>query len=353
MGNAPIGVGVVGLGAIGRVHTANLLAGVRGARLARVADTSAQARRWLHHLCEVPSSGSYLDVLEDSSVDAVVIATPPAAHPEMVELAAAEGKQVFCEKPLGLDIAAAEKALSAAIRAGVALQVGFHRRFDPDFMLAKTRIEWGELGSIYSFFDSMRDMEPSEAGPSRDSEQTLLHDAACHDLDAARWLVGEIDEVRTFGATLASDELRQAGQIDHAITVLRFENGSLGVIDNSLASGYGFDCRCEIVGSKATVRVDNPYVSNVEWLTGQTSGFQRTRNFLERFERSYPTELEAFVAAVRVGSDVPVRGEDGLAAVVLATAAQRSLEANASIRLRHTSKGHHPSYAIDTDQPAG
>jgi myo-inositol 2-dehydrogenase/D-chiro-inositol 1-dehydrogenase len=344
---APIGVGVVGLGGMGRVHTANLLAGTSGARLARVADTSAPARSWVERRCDVPTSSAYSDLLQDSSVDAVVIATPPATHPEMIELAVATGRPILCEKPLGLDIESAERAVAAAIHAGVALQVGFHRRFDPDFMIARERIEHGELGTIYSFFDSMRDMEPPHIDPSWDSAQALLHDAACHDLDAARWLVGEIDEITTFGAALSSEGLRQAGQIDHAITALRFENGALGVIDNTLAGGYGFDCRCEIVGSNATVRIDNPYISNVEWLTARTTGFQRTRTFLDRFERTYSSELEAFVRAVQSGSDVPVSGEDGLAAVVLASAAQRSLETTASVRLRRTSNGRRVRYAID------
>jgi predicted dehydrogenase len=344
---ASIGVGVVGLGEIGRVHAANLVDRVRGARLARVADPSPRARRWAERLTGVPSSNSYIELLDDPNVDAVVIATPPALHPEMVELAVAAGKPILCEKPLGLEVETAEQALSAANRAGVGLQVGFHRRFDPDFLLAKARIERGELGAIYSFFDSMRDMQPPQPDPGPDGKQALLHDVACHDLDAARWLVGEIEEITTLGAALSSDALRQTGQIDHAVTVLRFANGSLGVIDNTLAGGYGFDCRCEIVGSNATIRIDNPYTSNVEWLTDRATGFERTKTFLDRFERTYPAELEAFVRAVQSGSEVQVSGEDGLAAVVLATAAQLSLERGASVRLRHSTNGHRVRYAIE------
>ena len=109
------------------------------------------------------------------------------------------------------------------------------------------------------------------------------------------------------------------GQIDHAITVLRFEQGSLGTIDNTLASGYGFDCRCEIVGSEGAIRIDSPHSSNLEWLKSGTGGFERTRTFLDRFTDSYPRELQSFVHAIQRRSDVPVSGEDGLAAVVLAT----------------------------------
>jgi len=299
-------------------------------------------------MCDVPTSGSYADLLEDANVDAIVIATPAAAHPGMVELAAAAGKSILCEKPLALEIAAAESAVAAANRAGVLLQIGFHRRFDADFRLAKARVERDELGVIYSYSGSMRDIEPPEPDPSWGDRQALLHDSACHDLDAARWLVGEIDEITTVGATLSSEAVRRAGQIDHAILALRFENGSVGVIDSSLASGYGFDCRCEIVGSKATIRIDNPYTSNVEWLTDRRTGFQRTRTFLDRFERTYPNELDAFVEAVRCGADPLVSGEDGLAAVVLTIAAERSFASGKTVRLSRRADGPVLRYAINS-----
>jgi len=215
------------------VHAANIV-GLSGSRLVMVADTSPAAREEASRVFEVPSSEAYLDLVGSPEVDAVVIASPPSAHAEMVELAAAARKHVLCEKPLALAIGDAERAVSAAARAGVVLQVGFHRRFDRDFMLAKSRIGQGELGKIYTFLDSMRDLEPPSPGAIEGPEQALLHDATCHDLDAARWLVGEIDEITTFGATLASESLREIGQVDHAITVLRFESGALGVIDESL-----------------------------------------------------------------------------------------------------------------------
>ena len=341
-----VGVGVVGLGVIGRVHAANLATRIRGARLVVVADASAATLRRIGRLHDI-ACATYPELLEMPGVDAVVIATPGSTHPELVDLASAAGKHIFCEKPLATDVASAERAVAAARRAGVLLQVGFHRRFDRDFMRAKSSIDRGDLGEIYTFFGSMRDMQPPPPSEVAGTAQALLHDAACHDLDAARWLVGEIDEVTTFGATLASKPLREIGQIDHAVTVLRFVGGAIGTIDNSLASGYGFDCRCEVVGSTAAVRVDRPYTSNLEALTRSATRFERTATFLDRFADSYPRELASFVDAIRHGSDVEVSGEDGLAAVVLATAAQRSLETNRTVALRRTLDEGRVRYAID------
>jgi myo-inositol 2-dehydrogenase/D-chiro-inositol 1-dehydrogenase len=201
-------------------------------------------------------------------------------------------------------------------------------------------------------------MQPPPLDALRSREQTLLHDTACHDLDAARWLVGEIEEVTTRGAALSSPEIGEVGEIDHAITLLRFESGALGIIENSLASGYGFDCRCEISGSQATLRVDRPYPTAVEWLAAGTSGFRRTATFLERFADAYRRELEAFAAAVAETASVEVGAEDGLAAVVLAHAAERSLRQGVSVRLGHSRADGVLRYSIDApsalrDPPGG
>jgi predicted dehydrogenase len=124
-----------------------------------------------------------------------------------------------------------------------------------------------------------------------------------------------------------------------AVTILRFAGGALGVVENNLASGYGFDCRCEIAGSEATLRVDRPHLTAVETLDRRGSGFRRTATFLERFADAYPRELEAFVAAVTGKRRVEVDGEDGLEAVVLANAAELSLELGVSVRVPRRREG--------------
>jgi predicted dehydrogenase len=342
--NADVRIGVAGLGTIGRVHVRNLQGHIPSARLARVVDSAQEA---LAPATGIPASKDFGDLLADPRVDAVLIATPPSTHAEMVRQAAGAGKHVFCEKPLALEIADAEAALAAVEDAGVLLQIGFHRRFDRDFVDARARIARGDLGDIRSFFGSTRDMRPPPVEALRSGEQTLVHDTACHDFDAARWLVGEIDEVTTRGAALASPEIWEAGEIDHAVTLLRFAHGALGIIENSLASGYGFDCRCEITGSDATLRVDQPHLSGVERLDGGGSRFARAPTFLERFEGAYRHELAAFAAAVAGDRQVEVDGEDGLAAVVLANAAEVSLERGTTVRVRRVGTNFALRYELD------
>ena len=298
MSEAAIGVGVAGLGAIGRVHAENLRCRVSGARLIGVADvvesTACEAGRDLG----VDWSTSFERLISDPRLDAVVIATPASTHFDLVERAACARKHVFCEKPLGDDAAGAAIAVDCTHRAGVLLQVGFQRRFDPDFVAIHRRLASGSVGPVRIYRSRMRNEAPPPAPPG---ERRLLVDAACHELDAARWLAGEVEEV----AVISDDA------VDSAVLALRFAGGAIGAAELTYLGGYGFDCGCEIVAEHATVRVD-----------GSERGVPRT--FLERFGAAYRLELAGFAHAVRTGTEPRVTGEDGLAAVVLCEAAERS-----------------------------
>jgi predicted dehydrogenase len=326
-----LGIAVVGLGRMGEVHCRNLSARVAGARLAGVADADAALARRAGERFGVRWSSDASDVVADRRVDAIVVATPPPTHPQLITLAVGSAKPVLCEKPLAYDERDARAAVEAAARAGVPLQLGFHRRFDRDHAAARAAIEAGELGAIQMLFSSMRDRRaPPEPALRR---ERLLFDATSHDLDAARWLAGEVIEVSAFGTRLSSSLYERLGEYDNVITVLRFASGALGVIDNSRATGYGFDCRTEIVGTKATLRIDAPRLTNVEWLTPGAARRDHTATFLDRFSAAYVAELEAFAEVVRDGRAPSVDGEDGLMAMRLSLAAERSLQLGTALAL--------------------
>jgi predicted dehydrogenase len=340
-----LAIGVVGLGSIGQVHARNLVRSVEGASLRGVADSSRERSRTVGEELGVPWADSAADLLDRKDIDAVLVCSPPSTHSAMVQQAARAGKHVFCEKPLALRVEDAQTAVEAAKRAGIALQVGFHRRFDAAFAAVQTRIRAGELGEIRFLSDSMRDVAPPPVDLLR-TEQSLLHDATCHGLDSARWLLGEITELAAFGAALSSPEIATAGEIDHLVLHLRFESGALGVIESSFASGYGFDCRCEVVGSAGTARIEMPSAEGVRWLTPGRESRRLMPTFMERFADAYPRELESFTAAIDRGAEVAVNGEDGLAAVVLAYAAERSLAASGPITIDRVDAGEIGRYRI-------
>jgi myo-inositol 2-dehydrogenase/D-chiro-inositol 1-dehydrogenase len=146
-------------------------------------------------------------------------------------------------------------------------------------------------------------------------------DMTIHDLDTARWMVGEVVEVAAYGTAIADPAIGEIGDIDTALVVLRFESGALGVIDNSRAAGYGYECSTEVMGRSATVRIDRPQHRHYQWLTPDGATYGINRDFEERYPLAYTEEMEAFARCVRDGTAPAVTGLDALAAFDLATAA--------------------------------
>lgn len=323
-------VGLAGLGRMGRIHAGNLARRCPSAELVAVTDADAGVAAAVAAELGVAVAPSYEALLAE--VDAVAVATPTASHADLVTRAAAAGRAVFCEKPLSLDRDAAVAALAAVEAAGVALQVGFHRRFDPDWAEATARIRSGELGEVYLFRSSLRDMRSPDPAFLASSGGFFL-DMAIHDLDTARWMVGEVVEVTATGAALTDPRFAELGDIDTALVTLRFASGALGVIDNSRSAGYGYECSTEVVGSAATVRIENAPPRHYRWLTPGSSAQRIPRDFEERYPEAYPAELEAFARAVLAGEPPAVDGADALAAYDLAVAADRSWRTGLPVRI--------------------
>jgi len=310
---------------MGSLHAANL-ASMPPVELVHVSDEREEVARSLAATLGAACSTDPGEVVSDPRVDAIVIATPTSTHSALISAAASGGKHVFCEKPLGCTPREHRDAIAAANDAGVCLQVGFHRRFDPDWVAARERIAAGELGEVYLFHTTLREREP----PSREyieSAGSFFADFTIHDLDIARWLVGEVSEISAFTAGLSDPLFRESDHPDQAIIVVRFACGALGTIDNSRTARYGYECSTEVVGSHATVRIGrNQQRHDVQWLSEAGVRVDHIREFAERYYIAYYSELEGFARAVLASEPVAVSGEDAFEAFRLATDAQRSLE---------------------------
>ncbi len=260
----------------------------------------------------MPWSSSYADALAEPAVDAVVIATPTPLHAEMVQEAAAAGRHVFCEKPLSLDVDSGRAATTAARSASVALQVGFQRRFDADFLAARAHVEAGELGPVQLLRISHRNREPPHAGELTGRLGSPFVDMTIHDFDTARWLVGEIAEVNAFASTSTG------------VVVARFESGALAVIDNTRAAVYGFECAVELMGERSTLRIGwGAGPPCVEHLTARGRTAPLPADHVQRHRSAYIEELRHFVGCVRSGARPAVGGADSVAALELSLAAER------------------------------
>ncbi|CAN5141060.1 inositol 2-dehydrogenase [soil metagenome] len=330
---------------MGRHHAHNLAGRVPSAELVRVADAAQDIARRTGEEVGVDWSTDFDDLCGDPDIEGVVIATPTPLHADMIEQAARAGKHVFCEKPIAFDADRTLHAVDAAHDAGVKLQIGFHRRFDPDWAAARSRIEDGQLGDVYLFRTSLRDMQPPGVEYIKSSGGFFV-DVTIHDLDTARWLVGEIEQVAAFGAALSDPSFAEVGDIDNAVVVLRFVGGGLGVIDNSRVAGYGYECSTEVMGSRATVRIGDHRRRQLRWLTAGECTVDHVSDFMERYPQAYRDELEDFAAAVRDDREVRVTGDDGLAALRLCQAAQRSWELGRPVALSHTLVDGRPRYEI-------
>jgi predicted dehydrogenase len=302
------------------MHAVNLATRCGVAELACVFDAVPEVAERVGAELGVPWTSSFDELLDRSP--AVAIASPTGTHAELVTASAAAGRPVFCEKPISLDRATSVAVIEAVEAAGVPFQVGFHRRFAPDWEAAAERIHAGELGEVTYFRGTMRDMDPPNPAFLAGSGG-FFADFTIHDLDTARWLVGEIVEVTAHGAA-HDPAFEQLGDIETAVVVLRFANGALGVIDNSRSARYGFECSTEVVGTQATVRVVQPPLFGYEWRTPGLVHQVLPRDFEQRFSLAYVVELDAFARCVLDGSPPRCTGRDALAAFDLALACDES-----------------------------
>jgi myo-inositol 2-dehydrogenase/D-chiro-inositol 1-dehydrogenase len=219
-------------------------------------------------------------------------------------------------------------------RAGVKLQVGFNRRFDPTFSRVRQSVVDGEIGDVHLIKIVARDPEPPPPEYVRDSGGMFL-DMTIHDFDMVRFLSGsEVEEVQAFGAVLVDPAIGDAGDVDTAVVTLKLANGALAVIENSRRAVFGYDQRIEVFGSKGGIEALNESPCQVRLRTG--AGI-RAENplyfFLERYQRSFVAELEAFINIIREDAQPPVTGQDGLIPLLIGVAATRSMQENRPVRV--------------------
>ena len=328
-------LGVIGAGRIGKLHADHLAKRIEGAQVAAVADINLAAAQELAERLGIPSAVSdYRQILADPSIQAVVICSATDTHAAIVCEAAAAGKHIFCEKPIDFDLARIDETLAAVAEAGVKFQVGFNRRFDPNFRQVRQMVSEGKVGTPHLLRITSRDPAPPPLSYVRVSGG-LFFDMTIHDFDMARYLIGsEVVEVFAAAAVLVDPAIGEAGDIDTAVVVLRFANGVIGTIDNSRRAVYGYDQRVEVFGDGGMVAVaNNTPNTHVHSDASGTHSALPLYFFLERYTESYVAEMQGFVDSIRNDTPPPVGGSDGRVPVVMAMAAQRSRLENRPVRL--------------------
>jgi myo-inositol 2-dehydrogenase/D-chiro-inositol 1-dehydrogenase len=320
-------IGLIGAGRIGKIHGETIARRLETTRLAAIADVNLPAAEELAARLGAPRAvADYRRLLDDRQIDAIVIASASDTHAQIVEEAAAAGKDIFCEKPIDHDLARIDRALAAVRQAGVSLQVGFNRRFDPNFRKVREMVADGKIGRPHILRITSRDPAPPPIDYVKVSGGLFL-DMTIHDFDMARFLVGsEVREVYATGGVMVDPAIGEAGDIDTALITLTFDSGVIGAIDNSRRAVYGYDQRVEVFGSEGMVAVSNELPDTHVYANHDgVHAALPLHFFLERYLASYVAELQAFVSALQNQTQPPVTGEDGRKPVVVGLAALLSL----------------------------
>ena len=327
-----ISIGLLGCGRIGQVHARSVVAS-RRANLAAISDAMPEAARTL-----ADETGASIRTVEqifaDDTIDAIIIGTPTDSHAAYIEAASAAGKAVLCEKPLDLSAERIRTCLANIENTQTPLMIGFQRRYDANFADIQKRLKAGEIGDVELITLTSRDPAPPPISYI-ESSGGIFADMMIHDLDMARFLLGEEpSEVQAVGSTLVDPVFRTVNDFDTAAVILKTESGKICQISCSRRASYGYDQRIEVHGSKGMLRAANIHETTVE--SADANGFHvapLVNFFLERYMAAYRAELEFFVDCIEQGTSPSPSGEDGLRAQILADAASEASRTGMTVKI--------------------
>jgi myo-inositol 2-dehydrogenase/D-chiro-inositol 1-dehydrogenase len=334
-----VGVALIGSGRMGAFHGETVGRRLPGARLVAVADPApGAAERLAGRLGADRAYADVQQVWDDPEVDAVVIASPARTHAGLVVAAAAAGKGVFCEKPMAVTLEDADRAIDAARAAGVVLQVGFNRRFAPDWQAARALLDAGTLGTPRLLRSLTRD--PGGFDPARVLPDTIFLETLIHDFDTLRFLNPGAAAVEVFATAdaLVEPDWRDRGLLDTAVVVVRFDNGAVATAEACFEAAYGYDVRGEVLGSTGMASMGDGRRTGMTFSGAGGRVVETVRGDQELFPGAYTAELLAFTDAVRTGTPASVTGEDARAALAIALAAAESVRAGRPVRLDEVEK---------------
>ncbi|MDJ0770191.1 MAG: inositol 2-dehydrogenase [Ilumatobacter sp.] len=330
----PLRIGLLGCGRIGVMH-ADLLSGrIDGLTLGAVYDVVGEAAERTGARYDAAVAASPDELIEHPEVDAVAICSSTDTHIDLLVQAAAAGKPVFIEKPLSLALDQVDRGIAAADAAGIPVQVGFNRRFDPSHRLVRDRVADGDVGDVHLVRITSRDPAPPPVSYIEVSGGIFL-DMTIHDFDMARFVTGsEVVDVFAHASVRVDPAIGEAGDYDTLVVAMRHENGAITTIDNSRQAVYGYDQRVEVFGSGGMAASDNPLTTTSVYRNADGGQLSTVPYFfLDRYIPSYLAEWESFLSMVRDGTPTPVSLADGRAPLVLGLAAGLSVRESRLVRV--------------------
>ncbi|HDM8195310.1 TPA: inositol 2-dehydrogenase [Vibrio harveyi] len=325
-------IALFGAGRIGQVHAVNIERSPETTIYSLIEPYEVYAEQFCAQYPQTKRQ-TVEETMADENVHAVCICSSTDTHADLIERAAKAGKAIFCEKPIDLDLGRVRDCLGVVNQHQVPFLLGFNRRFDPHFLSLKKALDDGQIGEPASVVITSRDPAPPPAQYSK-SSGGMFRDMTIHDLDMARFILGEDPiTVTAHGSCKVDPAIGEAGDIDTSVVTLTFPSGAMATIHNSRRSGYGYDQRLEVHGEKGMLQVANLTENLVSHSTeiGQV-GATPKYFFLERYERAYVAEWQHFVEVLK-GEAPCCSGIDGEIALTLADAALESMQTGKTVRL--------------------
>ena len=329
--SSQVRVCLVGAGRAAKVHANSLIHHTPGGELVAIVDSSPEALGATADLYGVDKRYLSLEAaLEAADFNAVVITTPTFTHADLAVRAAQAGKHVFLEKPMALSLEECDAIIAAARANGVVLQLGFMRRFDPEFAAAAERIKAGEIGQpmMIKSLTHGPGLPPAWARDLKTSNG-MLAEVNSHDWDTVRWLMGTDYErvyVEVANFKGSSHGVDTENFYDNVLVNIRFINGGLGSISGVCPCSYGYDARVEIIGEKGIMQIGELKGQAVVICTDRDQGLITPiyRTWPQRFQWGYIHEMEHFIECIQSGRQPRVGGEEGRWAVAGVLAGTKS-----------------------------
>lgn len=333
-------VGIAGLGRLGKRHAEQLARNTPGARLVAACSPVPAELDWARSELGVTRCHDTLEaMLADADIDAIVLVTPTTQHADQTMACLRAGKHVFVEKPLSLDVATCEavEAVAKDFPQLVAM-VGFVRRFDPSYAEAKAAIDQGELGRPFLVRSQTCDQNDPDGffvkfAPSSGG---IFMDCSVHDIDLARWMLGNPKATRVFasGTIALHPGLAECGDVDNGLAIVEFDGGQRAVFYASRTMPHGHETTTEVIGTTGTLQVGaGAHLSRVQYRDACGVGHRALPDFFARFGEAFQREMLAFVAACRGEQPSPLTLNDATEATRIGQAITQSLRSGMPVTL--------------------
>ena len=325
----PLGIGVIGTGAIGRDHIRRIMQTLSGGTVVAVNDISPDnavlaARTYAP---DARVCGSGLEVIADPEVEAVLVASWGPSHEEFVLAAIAAGKPVFCEKPLATTAQGCVNIVDAETKLGRRLvQVGFMRRYDRGYRDLKAVLDGGSLGAPLMVHCAHR----NPTVPAHYTTEMAVVDTLIHEIDVLRWLLGD-DYVSAQVVFPRRTRNAPDGLVDPQIVYLETARGVRIDVEVFVNCRYGYDIQCEVVAEEGTARLPDP--ASVGLRLGARHSTSILTDWKDRFVDAYDVELQDFIAAAARGTAAGPSAWDGLAAAIASDACLAAQKSGALVKI--------------------